>query len=406
MKPVLIFAYYSFRDPVFQSAVLPYFWDLAPHGGCRFVLLTFEKTELRMLPEDAARLRAQLRERGIFWHALSWHSGRFKLLKKAYDFCLAILYSLYLIARYRVSTVYSEAFPGAIITHFLTRLTGCRHVVHTFEPHADSTLESGVWTRHSWEYRLLKRMEAAVARGCSHILSGTQGYIEKLRLLAPDAAFHRVPSCVDLDHFRFDPAARSLLRREWGIAEERLVLVYLGKFGGMYWDEELPGFFLACKKHNPLSLLLVITPEPPAQVRRHLLSQGVCGQDLVVQTLRREQIPGALSAADVGICAVRPFPAKRYCSPIKDGEYWAVGLPIVIPVGVSDDYRLAVKHAIGVTVPDTSPGGLRQGAEALMDWLQQDGNAAHEIRGRARQFVEEDRSVASYRELYRQVLGC
>lgn len=385
--------------------MLPYFWNLGPSNRCRLILLTFEKPELRLTLEEARILRQELAARGIVWHSLSWHSGRFKLIKKAYDFLAALLYSGFLIARYRISVVYSEGFPGAIITHFLTRLTGCRHVVHTFEPHADSTVESGVWKKTSWEYRLLKRMEAAVARGCSDILSGTRGYIEILRALAPGPAYHRVPSCVDVEHFRFDPIARQRHRLDWGISAHRRVLVYLGKFGGMYWEEELPRFFLACKKLDPECLLLVITPEAPVRVRTWLESQGLDGQDLVVQSLQRDEIPGALSVADVAICAVRAYPAKRFCSPIKDGEYWAVGLPVVIPEGVSDDYLLAGEHRIGVTLSDTSQGGLERGAGHLMAWLEQEGNSAEDIRGRARKFVEQDRAVSAYRDLYLRVLG-
>ena len=51
--------------------------------------------------------------------------------------------------------------------------------------------------------------------------------------------------------------------------------------------------------------------------------------------------------ADFAICAVKPIPTKQYCSPIKTGEYWAMGLPIVIPSNIGEDSEIIKKENIG-----------------------------------------------------------
>src|SRR5690606_16912262 len=52
--------------------------------------------------------------------------------------------------------------------------------------------------------------------------------------------------------------------------------------------------------------------------------------------------------SDIGFCGVRPIRSQRFSSPIKNGEYLACGLPIIIPKGVSDDYLIVELEKIGL----------------------------------------------------------
>ena len=49
------------------------------------------------------------------------------------------------------------------------------------------------------------------------------------------------------------------------------------------------------------------------------------------------QITDYYQIADFAINPVKPVPSKRYCTSIKDGEYWGMGLPVVITKNISDD---------------------------------------------------------------------
>lgn len=87
---VFILAYYSFRDPVFQSAVLPYFLNFPHRRGYEFVLLTFERAEYGTGPQERGRIREFLAGHEIRWFNVNWHSGRFKPIKKLYDFVAGV----------------------------------------------------------------------------------------------------------------------------------------------------------------------------------------------------------------------------------------------------------------------------------------------------------------------------
>ena len=77
-----------------------------------------------------------------------------------------------------------------------------------------------------------------------------------------------------------------------------------------------------------------------------------------------------MQAGDFGISPVKPVPTKRYCTPVKDGEYWAIGLPVVITKDISDDSQIIKENDIGAVLEDLSANSY-QGAVKKMDALLQ-----------------------------------
>lgn len=61
-----------------------------------------------------------------------------------------------------------------------------------------------------------------------------------------------------------------------------------------------------------------------------------------------------LSSADFAISAYRPAFSKKFCTPIKDGEYWALGLPIVITKDISIDSDIINENDIGYVLKELS----------------------------------------------------
>jgi glycosyltransferase involved in cell wall biosynthesis len=401
-KTIFIFAYYSYKDPIFQSAVLPYFNGLAAGNNLRFVLITFEQQKYKLSAAEASKVKSELKEEGIIWYKCYWHSGKLKLIKKAFDFAWGILLSTYLIVRYRAVAIYSEGFPGAIIAHHLSRIFSLPHLVHTFEPHTDYMVEAGVWKETSWEARLLKKYEVKVAMGASHIFTATDAFIDKLKNMDSKAKLFRVPSCVDINTFRYSEEGRRLIRRNHCIEDDECVLTYLGKFGGMYMDEELFDFFSICEEAKDIRFrYFIFTPDPHSLVLKFIEEKGLDISKFLIKTLKREEISLYLSSSDVGLVPVRQNPSKRYCSPIKDGEYWACGLPIIIPEGISDDYIISTKENIGLVLSDMSRNSVIQCINELKEW--RSNNPRELLIERCQTFVERDRSIDRYKRLYQEI---
>lgn len=340
MKTIFIFAYYSYKDPVFQSAVLPYFEKTSPNH--QYVLLTWEQDQFKLNPDEIHCITKELKALNIKWYRTKWHSGSFKLLKKIYDFLWGYILSFFLIIRHKVKYVYSEGFPGAIIGHYLSLTTKTKHIIHTFEPHAAYMEEAGVWKKTSWEYRLLKFHEAKVAKNAYKIITATSSFKQKLidDYIIIESKILVMKSCVDTQKFNFNLSARNEIRNELNIKADQLVISYLGKLGGMYMDEELFKFFSHCNNSYPDRFYFMIFNNLPSEdVYKRLEFYNIPVKRVFHKCLEKHEVADYLSAADFGFVGVRPFPSKLFCSPIKNGEYLACGLPLIIPDNVSEDVK-------------------------------------------------------------------
>ena len=59
-------------------------------------------------------------------------------------------------------------------------------------------------------------------------------------------------------------------------------------------------------------------------------------------------VPMYLSASDFAISLVKPFASARFTSPIKHGEYWANGLPVLMTEEIGDERNFLEKEKGGV----------------------------------------------------------
>ena len=120
-------------------------------------------------------------------------------------------------------------------------------------------------------------------------------------------------------------------------------------------EEEIFDFFGTCLKCGSKGyFFFVFTNEDPASVSALTRKYDIPPVKIKIQFLEKNEVPRYLSASDWGFCGIRPIPSRRYSSPIKNGEYWANGLPVIIPKGISDDYLLVEKEKLGLII-DTQP---------------------------------------------------
>ena len=406
MKSILIFAYYSFKDPVFQSAVLPYFLNFPNKDHYRFILVTFEHEKFVLTLLEKEQITRGLASNNIEWIQNKWRSGKFKPIKKLYDLITGVFKTMGLVKKYQVTCVYSEGFPGAVIAHYVSRLTGRPHIVHTFEPHTDYMIEGGTWKKTSWEAILLRKFETLVAKKAAVLMTATQAMID-IWQKKTKAQFYRVPSCVDIKHFRFNEEERNALRKKYNILENEVVFVYLGKFGGMYVENELLDFFkevnFSQKKSSYSFRLMVLTPDKKEKIENLISQSGMEMKQFIIESLTREQVPSYLSAADIAFSGVRQYPSKRFCSPIKHGEYLACGLPVIVPDGISDDYLLLRENGIGWCLPAFTKEAYTETVQKIFAewcWEKQSG-----YRQRTREFVIRDRNVEEYQPLYEKIFS-
>ncbi|TGE15547.1 glycosyltransferase family protein [Hymenobacter elongatus] len=353
MKPrhVIAYVYNSCNDPLFKAAMLPFMQHASrQQPDLRLHLITYEQEEYALTAEQAAQMRADLAVYNIEWHPLRWHSGRFKLLKKAYD----LLVGFFLVLKLRISPgARSIGALGTIAGAFafiMAKLLGLRYYGFQYEPHSEFMRDCNVWPESGLAYRGLHYMERVSGMNADILSTGTVHMVNRMKAWGTTAKVYKMPSCVDETKVYFRPEGRQHVRATYGIAADKQVILYLGKFGGIYYDREIAVLFREFHRLNPELFFLIVSPDAPAHIASLMQAEGLPETSYTITRSPYEQVQNYISAADFGIVAVPSLPSQQFRSPIKVGEYLCCGLPYLVCAGVSEDDLVAEKYGVGVVV--------------------------------------------------------
>ena len=181
-------------------------------------------------------------------------------------------------------------------------------------------------------------------------------------------------------------------------------MVYAGKWSGWYAVSEMMDFVAVARNHLPNLRLLVLTQEPQDRCR-HAAKERNIDDILTVRAAARESMVDYLSAADVGLSFRLPLPSASACSPVKNGEYLACGLPIVALDGVGDYSRLIATREVGVLLKRLDAAEYQRGALELRN-LMNDSLLNERCREVAKSEVGLlEVVVPRYRAIYEEILG-
>jgi len=108
-------------------------------------------------------------------------------------------------------------------------------------------------------------------------------------------------------------------------------------------------------------------------------------------------VPRYMQAGDFAICPVKPVPTKKYCTPVKDGEYWALGLPVVITADISDDSEIIKENGIGAVLNDLSAKSYTEAVSQIDHLLKKD---KQELSNRIRAIAAQYRNYTIAEKIY------
>jgi len=344
MKRILVLSYWSLREPLNAAAVFPYLRLLAERDDVEEVRFVTMETTRGFLPEVHLDI-PKVVHTAIFPRWTRWY-----VLSKADLYFRAVWRVTRLVRDRGIGLIIAKTPMAGAIAHLVHGRTGVPYHVESFEPHAEYMAECGVWSRKGLRFRFAEHLERRQLRHARRIITVTHNYAEDLVAGGvPPGRVAIIPSIVDLDVFRFREEDRQRVRRDLGIPEDRIVGVYVGKFGGLYYDDEAFLIFRRAYAHFHGLHVLVLSPMDPGPIIEKAALAGIPTDRFLVKVVSHADVPAHLSAADFAFCTVKPAPIKRYQCPIKNGEYWANGLPFIMTDGIADDHKL-LRQGIGGSV--------------------------------------------------------
>jgi hypothetical protein len=395
---ILVLTYWSFSDALIQTYTLPYvrmMGNVIAHPR-KIFLVTLEK-DRKSTRERRQRLPD---EDKIIWMPLAYHAFGWK----AFAFWMMQLMRLiWLTWTEGISFIHCWGTPPGAIGCVLSWLTGRTLVLDSYEPHAESMVENGTWSSQGIPFRLLFWMEKKQTQRASFFIAATEAmrsYAEEKYGVSPENFFTK-PAGVNLDRFNLTQVKKPEIMSRLGLRPEHIVCVYAGKFGGIYLTQEVFDFFsVAAAYWKKAFRVVLLTNASVDEIERYCVLSGLDRDIVTVEFIPHRDIAPYLGVGDFSITPVKPVPSKRYCTPIKDGEYWALGLPVVIPANISDDSLIIERHDIGAVLDELNETAYRE-AVIKINRLIKDPSMRDTIRKVACQY----RSFGQAEEIYRQIYG-
>lgn len=395
-RSIIVLTYWAWSDALIQAYTLPYvriMLRVLPPGS-RIHVVTLEKG---VKPEDGSTL-----DKGIVHHSFRYVPfGVSGALMNGW-----VLFRLWwLILCERIDTIHAWCTPAGALGYVLSVLTGRPLVIDSYEPHAEAMVENGTWTRNGAAFHILFRLERLQSHRAVHLIAAATGMstYAKDRYGLDDRTMFVKPACVDLDRFSYRNVKRPEMLDKLGLTD-KLVAVYAGKFGGIYQDREVFELLRVARDHwGERFHVLLLTGTTEEELRPFMEKVGLDRSTFTIRSVPHKEMPDHLGCGDFALTPVKPVPTKRFCTPIKDGEYWALGLPVIITDGISDDSEIIRTQGIGCVIRKSDEEEYRRVMRQMDELLKS--HTRKELYERIRPVAERYRSFGAAEKVYRAIYG-
>jgi len=369
---ILILTQWSFKDALVQTYTLPYveiIREIVP-AEKKIIVITSEQQNKALSATEIDVINLQWKERNMELVAQSYKRfGWKKIIASAGQ--LIKLYRI--IKKNKIASIHPFCTPAGSIGYLLSKISGAVLVMDSYEPHATAMVETGAWKKNGTPFKILFELEKRLTQRAVYIIATTAGMKHyALKNYGVELKnFFVKPACISFKDFYPRPKD-IILTEKFGLCN-KIVCVYAGKLGGTYLKDEVFDFVKACYQYwGEKFRFLMLTEESEEIIQEQIKRIDIPSDVIISQFVQHSEIPRYLSLGDFGINPQVPVPSKRYGSPIKNGEYWAMGLPVVISPGISDDSDIILQYEIGVVTNlrqlETMAGAVHQMDQLLKNY--------------------------------------
>ena len=273
--------------------------------------------------EQEAHIK-ELNAHGCEVHYVGCHSNKIKkqfvVLKK--------LRNLLKTGKYDVAHIHGDVAYKLLVCSVAARLAGTKTILlHSHASGTDGNHRELKEKLHKMSRPFLKWTGTGFV-SCSDLASAW------MFPGVPKETIQIIHNGVDLEKFRFDPAARAAMRREWGIADDTFLLGHVGRFEYQKNHEYLIRVFSKLQEEGRnMKLFLVGEGTLQEEIRREVIRLGLA-DDVIFAGLSNE-VPKLLSGFDAFV-----LPSHFEGLPIVGVEAQAAGLPVVFANTITREAKL------------------------------------------------------------------
>ena len=356
---ILLFSYWSIHDGISQGTLFPLIDKLGKNSKIeKIYFCTIEPEGSGPLPmpiEKCVHIPIHSNSSGL---TKVWNLIRLPLLLRGIG------------RKNNVDLMWCKGAPAGGIGGLVNRLTRIPFVVDSFEPHSEYMVQSGTWSKKSPKFLIQRWLESIVINRATALLPVSNQYFRLLvsRGVPAEKCFV-LPCVVNSDQFAFDEDLRKSMRKKLHIKDNCTVGVYVGKYGGLYYDDEA---FLLYRNlfgfYGEDFFLILITETDPEIMHTKIRLHQLPVDRIFVSKVKHNSIRDFLTAADFAISTIKSVPAMAHCSAIKHGEYWAADLPILATLETGDDAEIirSRKGGIIMSVVESLPEMKLSGLQACI----------------------------------------
>jgi hypothetical protein len=392
-RNILVLTYWPYQDALVQTYTLPYvriISEIIPDDSKIFLLTLDKNNKTEIYNEEKINHISISYKRFGFTGVIMWIKVLFQLIR--------------LVKKENIDTIHAWCTPAGMMGFILSILTGTKLIIDSYEPHAEAMVENGTWKKNSLPFRILFYFEKLQTKRATYLIATTEGMIDyaKSKYNHHKENFYIKPACVDLNAFSLRNVKNSELLKKLKL-EKTIVCVYAGKFGGIYLEKEVFDFFKIAENYwGDKFRALILSSHSEEEINQLITASKLDKKTIVHRFVKHSEIPNYIGLGDFAITPVKPVPTKRFCSPIKDGEYWALGLPIVITNNISDDTNIIESNNIGSILKEFNSESYKKSILEIEQLLQQESKQllSEKIRSIAIKYRNFEIAKSIYKKIY------
>lgn len=401
MKKLLILTSWNYDEALIQTYTLPYLHliNKALDGKTELHLITFEKN--KKTSEEIKTINTELKKHNIILKTFRYRQfGLLSILNSL----LVMKYLFFFILLKRITHLHCWCTPAGSLGYILSVFTGRPLVIDSFEPHAEAMVENGNWKKNSFAFKILFLFERFQIKKATNIIGltiKTPEYIKTKYNLVPKNYFVK-PSCVDLREYkRLNQEEINTFKKKLNISQKN-ICVYAGKFGGIYLTQEVFSLFKILLKEFDNDLhFLILSSNSKEEINAFAKKENLSTQNYSHYFASPSEVKNYLAISDFALNPVKPVPSKRYCTSIKDGEYWASGLPVIITNNISDDSDIIEEQNAGAVLKNLSEKDYLDAAKKIKGIFA--GESKEQIHSRIKKLAEEKRNINKVSAIYEAI---